>query len=104
MSKSEDMRRLIDLANNNKIVSESYSNNDANPFKTFSSWGKMSEGWDDGFKEYNSVETNVWQDTDPLGNGEWFWTRSKGGHIIARGGGCHSEEEARAECGEDIRR
>jgi len=29
MSKSEDMRRFIDLANNNKIVSESYGENEA---------------------------------------------------------------------------
>lgn len=43
MSKSEDMRRLIDLANNNKIISESYSDNEADPFKAFSSWSNISE-------------------------------------------------------------
>jgi len=43
MSKSEDMRRLIDLANNNKIISESYGENEVNPFKAFSSW-KFQEG------------------------------------------------------------
>lgn len=42
MSKSEDMRRLIDLANNKKIISESHSD-DASPFKAFSSWSKVSE-------------------------------------------------------------
>jgi len=91
MSKSDDMRRLINLANNNKIVSES-----ENPFKSFASWSNVSEGWDEGFpKHTDPVETRVWQDTDPLGKGEWFWTRSRGGHIIANGGGCSSEEEAK---------
>ena len=43
MSKADDMRRLIDLANNNKIVLETYGENETNPFKAFSSWGKVSE-------------------------------------------------------------
>ena len=43
MSKADDMRRLIDLANNNKIVLETYGENESNPFKAFSSWGKVSE-------------------------------------------------------------
>jgi len=43
MSKSEDMRKLIDLANNAKIISESYSDNESSPFKAFSSWSNISE-------------------------------------------------------------
>ena len=43
MSRSDDMRRLIDIANNNKIVSESYGNNESNPFTSFSSWGGLNE-------------------------------------------------------------
>ena len=43
LSKSEDMRRLIDLANNNNIVSESYSNNESSPFTAFSSWNNLYE-------------------------------------------------------------
>lgn len=42
MSKSDDMRKLIDLANNNKMVSETYvteRDNESSPFKAFASWG-----------------------------------------------------------------
>lgn len=42
MSKSDDMRKLIDLANNNKMVSETYvteRDNEESPFKAFASWG-----------------------------------------------------------------
>ena len=43
MPKADDMRRLIDLANNNKIISESHSDDNASPFKSFSSWSNLSE-------------------------------------------------------------
>jgi hypothetical protein len=46
MTKSLDMRKLIDLANNNKIVSETYSADgsvESTPFKAFGSWGKLNE-------------------------------------------------------------
>ena len=46
MSKSDDMRKLIDIANNNKMVSETYAterDNEASPFKAFASWGELSE-------------------------------------------------------------
>jgi len=47
------------------------------------------------------VAINVWQDKDPLGNREWFWTRAINGHIVASGSS-HSEEEARTKASKSM--
>ncbi len=91
MSTSDHMRRLIDLANGNspskpEVVKES----SGSPLKDFARWGKVSEAWGG---EPGSDSVHVYQDKDPLGTGQWFWTRAVNGHIVASGS-AHSEDEA----------
>lgn len=100
MSKSDEMRRLIDLANGNSKAPVVESEDLGSPTANFARWGKLGEGWDEGAPRHDDpVIVNVWQDKDPLGDGLWFWTKSRGGHIFANGGNCGSEEEAHSQAG-----
>lgn len=100
MSKSDEMRRLIDLANGNSKAPIVEHDDRGSPTANFNRWGDLSEGWDEGFPRHDDpVEVTVWQDMDPLGEGKWFWSKARGGHTFARGGDCFSEEEARQAAG-----
>jgi len=84
MSLSDYMRRLIDLANGkSEETAPQMLNEDAgSPVKNFSRWGNVNEAWG-GEPGLDSV--NVYQDKDPMGTGQWFWTRSINGHIVGQG-------------------
>jgi hypothetical protein len=80
-----------------KIKKEKVEEADNESIKSNNPQG-IPEGWDDPSMKM-SDDIKIWKDKDELGHGQWFWTRAKNGHIVARGGPCISREEAEQEAG-----
>jgi len=98
MSPTDIMRRLIDLSNGNTNEPEILKEDETgSPLKNFARWGKIDEAAWAGERAYGDDgqggAISVYQDKDPMGAGEWFWTRSVNGHIVAKGS-APTEEEA----------
>jgi hypothetical protein len=92
MNNTDRMRHLIDLAKGAEKKTPETISESTNPIKAFARWGKLNEGWE-GEPASEESRINVYQDTDPLGTGQWFWTRAVNGHIVDRGS-APTEEEA----------